>query len=222
MVLGQSINENTLGYFVSRFGLQISGELPVRVSNINRTMMARVLSELGLTTGVEVGVAEGLHAQTLCENIPGLTLHAVDVYQKYSGYKEYADPEDCFRQALVRLKSYNVLFHRKFSMEVAAEFKDKSLDFVYIDGAHDFKNVADDICEWSKKVRVGGIVFGHDYKFWRPWKSRYLVDVRPVVDAYCYAKNVRPWFVLMNDLLDPVFGRDNPGWMFVRQREAKI
>ena len=107
-------------------------------------------------------------------------------------------------------------------MDATADFADGSLDFVYIDGAHDFKNVACDICEWSKKVRVGGIVFGHDYKRSIPGKSKYPVDVKDVVQAYMYSQGIRPWFVLTNDIRDPKFGRDNPGWMFVRTESDRI
>lgn len=48
-------------------------------------------------------------------------------------------------------------------MDVVKQFKDESLDFVYIDGNHSFQHVVNDLCEWEKKVKVGGIVAGHDY-----------------------------------------------------------
>ena len=214
----------TLEYIVNKFKVEISSspDLPIPLRQINRTLMAQTLGELGFKEGVEVGVAEGLHARVLCEHIPPLKLHGVDIYRKYPGYEEYADPQKCFREAQDRLKSYNVIFHKQFSLDAVGQFTDRSLDFVYIDGAHDFKSVAQDICEWSKKVRLGGIVFGHDYKRWKPWKSRNTIEVRPVVDAYCYAKNIHPWFELTNDIKDPTFGPDSPGWMFVRQDADKI
>jgi predicted O-methyltransferase YrrM len=48
-------------------------------------------------------------------------------------------------------------------MEAVKDFKDESLDFVFIDGNHQYSYVLEDITEWSKKVRSGGIVSGHDY-----------------------------------------------------------
>ncbi len=48
-------------------------------------------------------------------------------------------------------------------MDALADFEDESLDFVYIDGNHAAPWVDDDIREWSKKVRKGGVVSGHDY-----------------------------------------------------------
>ena len=41
--------------------------------------------------------------------------------------------------------------------------KDGSLDFVYIDGLHDFGSVKQDIAAWWPKVKVGGFIGGHDY-----------------------------------------------------------
>ncbi len=49
------------------------------------------------------------------------------------------------------------------SLQVAHLVEDESLDFVYIDAAHDRKSVTDDINSWYPKVRSGGIVSGHDY-----------------------------------------------------------
>lgn len=44
------------------------------------------------------------------------------------------------------------------------------------------------VCEWAKKVRVGGIVFGHDYKGHS--KRPYVREVKYVIPSYCYAKGV--------------------------------
>ncbi len=38
-----------------------------------------------------------------------------------------------------------------------------AFDFVFIDGCHFYENVKQDVEAWSKKVRSGGLVSGHDY-----------------------------------------------------------
>jgi predicted O-methyltransferase YrrM len=48
-------------------------------------------------------------------------------------------------------------------MKAVRDVADESLDFVFIDANHEYTAVRDDIREWTKKVRVGGIVSGHDY-----------------------------------------------------------
>lgn len=209
----------TLEIILKKFNPTIARRGGTELRKMNRSSMAGILSELGFKLGAEVGVAEGNHAEVICKAIPGVKLHLVDIWEKYDGYHEYADPDKCFLEAIEKLKSYDISVHKKFSMDAVRDFEDNSLDFVYIDAGHDFKNVAQDICEWSKKVRVGGIVFGHDYK--RSYR-RFRVDVKDVVDAYMYAHGIRPWFILANDIRDPNFGPDNPGWMFVRQETDRL
>ena len=48
-------------------------------------------------------------------------------------------------------------------MDAVVDVADESLDFVFIDADHKYVSVCEDIREWSKKVRIGGIVSGHDY-----------------------------------------------------------
>lgn len=52
---------------------------------------------------------------------------------------------------------------RATSVEAAARFDDHSLDFVFIDAAHDYDNVRADIEAWRPKVRPNGVLAGHDY-----------------------------------------------------------
>src|SRR5512147_8779 len=130
---------STLEYLAKKYGLDLSGKPPIAIERTNRKDMAQTLAELGFTTGAEVGVAQGHHSLILCENIPGLHLYAVDVWQPYDGYFEYEDRiTRYYKEARQRLAGYNVTFVEKFSMDAVGEFADGSLDFVYIDGAHDF------------------------------------------------------------------------------------
>lgn len=66
------------------------------------------------------------------------------------------------------LKNINPVKHiinpiRASSLEAVKTYKDLSLDFVFIDAAHDYENVIQDIRAWYPKVKKGGILAGHDY-----------------------------------------------------------
>lgn len=55
---------------------------------------------------------------------------------------------------------------RKPSTEAALTFDDGSVDIVFIDACHEYQSVKADIAAWLPKVRPGGIIAGHDYR-WR-------------------------------------------------------
>lgn len=114
--------------------------------------MAEYLSRFKV--GAEIGVDTGVYARILCQANPDLELNCVDLWERRGGKLE---------EAKTALNAYNVNFIKKSSMEAAKDFDPESLDFVYIDAAHDFDNVMRDIIEWGSKVRKGGVIAGHDY-----------------------------------------------------------
>lgn len=122
----------------------------------NRVELAQHFATLGFTKGAEVGVFAGYFSEVLCKAMPGLDLTCVDVW----GWGKYKQAED---EMLERLKPYNVKIIKKYSVEAAQDVADGSLDFVYIDAAHDYENVLKDLEAWVPKVRIGGIVSGDDF-----------------------------------------------------------
>ena len=64
------------------------------------------------------------------------------------------------------------------SHTAAAMFADESIDFIYIDAAHEYDAVKADIQAWLPKVKVGGVFAGDDYGI--PNHP----DVKKVVDEF--------------------------------------
>jgi len=181
----------------------------VEIPDGNRVDLARLFGELGFRTGAEVGVEKGKYSEVLCQKNPGVKLYAIDAWQTFPAYRDHVTNEELeyFRaETVTRLAPYGCIVIKGLSTEVATRFDDESLDFVYIDGGHDFANVASDLSAWNKKVRPGGVVSGHDYT--KKPGSGALNEVVEVVDAWMKAKNIHPWFVLKGD-------RSN-SWFYVK------
>lgn len=67
---------------------------------------------------------------------------------------------------------------RAASVDAAKGYADASLDFVFIDAAHDYDNVVADIAAWRPKVKPGGVLAGHDYTGYWPGVVRAVDDFR--------------------------------------------
>lgn len=209
---------NTQDYLIERFHPDITKRrMPLELLEANRTNLAKCWKELGFNIGVEVGVLKGEHAEVLCQHNPNLKLYCVDAWQGYRGYTDYLDKrlQSFYDEARERLASYNCVLVRKFSVEAAKDFADSSLDFVYLDGAHDFQNVVNDIAEWTKKVRPGGVLYGHDFK--RTTNPNFNCHVVDAVGAWAYAHRINPWFVTgTRGAYDGQFRDGTRGWLWVK------
>lgn len=133
-----------------------------------RADLAKYFAELNFKMGAEVGVATGAYGLILCESIPDLKYYGIDLWPRREQMVE----------AKKKLKGYNVTLTRAGSLDAVKRFKDNSLDFVYIDADHRFDAVVQDLIFWTKKVRKGGIIAGHDYH------AEGTCGVQPAVDGY--------------------------------------
>lgn len=81
------------------------------------------------------------------------------------------EPGGTVRAAFVRNMApvaHAVRVVEKTSVEAAAEYPDKSLDFVMIDAAHDEDSVRADILAFLPKMKPGGWLIGDDYTYAHP------------------------------------------------------
>jgi len=185
-------------------GIKQTGKT-VDILGTSRNDLPELFQQLGYKRGAEIGVFKGTYTELFCK--AGLFVFGIDPWLAYDEYanqigKNYQNQQKqdyiCHR-AMKTLAPYkNIQIIKKTSMEAVKEFEDESLDFVYIDGHHGFKYVAEDIYEWSKKIRKGGAVCGHDYVLDDKLARSNYLDVVFVVDAYIRCFDIKTLYLLGN------------------------
>ena len=128
------------------------------------------INEMKLEFAAEIGVDTGKFSEHLLDSSLK-KLYCIDSWMDNFGSNcrpDYFDEagEKRFKEAEERLKKFGekVTFIRKLSLDAVEDFKDGCLDFVYIDGDHSLEGIYEDIRAWTPKVKIGGVVAGHDYK----------------------------------------------------------
>ena len=172
----------------------------ISVPNYGRNDLAVKFKDLGFTRGVEIGTEKGKFAEILLKSNPKLHLICIDpylLYEKNEGYKTGTTQLDHIvnlDEAQRRLEGLSYTLMVAKSMQAVITFEDESLDFVYIDGNHRLDHVINDLTFWSKKIKKGGIIAGHDYI---KTKSQSFTHIPYALEAYFQSyKLEQPLFIL--------------------------
>ena len=182
-----------------------ASDMPIQLEKFSRRNLAKMFGLCDLKVGAEIGVAEGRYSKMICDHNKGVRLMCVDPWIKYAGNpRSHPQSEHDRNIGITRriLRPFDVEIVQAMSMDAVRDVPFESLDFVYIDGHHGFDFVMQDIIEWGKRVRKGGIISGHDYYNFR-WAG-----VMTAVDAYVLAHGVKEWF-LTNE-------KKEKSWFFVK------
>lgn len=193
---------------------------PFEIPDCSRDDLPQFFVQMGYKVGAEVGVYKGEFSEKLCQ--AGLKLYAIDPWRIY---KDYGNPRGQkrldfqYEHTKRVLSPYpNCTIIKKTSMEAVEDFDDKSLDFVYIDANHEFRYIAEDLSEWTKKVKKGGIVSGHDYFYTKTGTGIDHWHIAYVLRAYAGAYGIENWYVLGRKETLEGEKRDKwRSWMFFKQ-----
>ncbi len=187
-------------------GIKLQGT-PAIIQDCLRADLPKFFKNHGLEVGAEIGVYKGAFSELFCQ--AGLNkVYSIDPWMSYDGAGRTQKVQDrqnfLFEHTQRVLAPYpNSEIIRKASLDALADFEDESLDWVYIDGNHDFRHIAADVYEWSRKVRSGGVVSGHDYFDTSPTSTNLLCHVRVVVDAYTRLFQIPNWWLFGQQRLRP-------------------
>ena len=141
---------------------------------------------------IEVGVWKGMSASYMAVEIINsgkkIKFDCVDNWEFIENLQSDISQES-FSENIYDtfLKNINPVQHiitpiKELSWDGAKHYEDNSLDFVFIDAAHDYESVKKDINAWFPKIKKGGIISGHDYA----WSD----DVKKAVDEFFVGKEI--------------------------------
>lgn len=199
-------------------GLKLRGR-PAEIPDCIRDDLPQFFVDMGFKRGAEIGVDKGEFSEKFCK--AGLALYAIDPWHYDDDYQDTRSQERLdflyghTRRVLAPYPTCTVV--RKASMEAVCDFPDESLDFVYIDGNHQLKHVIQDLVEWSKKIKRGGVISGHDYIYTNPRTVAGICHVIYAVNAYTQAYKIRNWYLLGRGENRPGEKRDSwRSWMWIK------
>jgi len=123
---------------------------------------------------VEVGCWKGKSvaywAVEVINSGKNIKIDAIDTWKGSQDEEQHLNDEYVVKDTLYELFLSNIAPVssvinpiRLSSVEASKRYEDNSLDVVFIDAAHDYDNVIQDIKCWLPKVKQGGYIAGHDY-----------------------------------------------------------
>ena len=183
-------------YLKARYRVQLDQKPPIKIRGFKRSLhLIRLFRNLGFKKGAEIGVASGRNMFYICNRVPGVQMIGVDIWTQYEYDRagrwchHVYDHKKNYEWAKQKLAQFNVNLIKGTSMDVVKTIEENSLDFIYIDANHYYDYVRDDLNEWSKRVRLGGIVSGHDYA------DSPNCDVIKAVNEYVEQNKIGQWFL---------------------------
>lgn len=152
-------------------------------------VLVGLCDSINAKTFVEVGCKEGRTTGALLKALPDLEVDAIDPWAAIPNADE--DYSDWDFKAIEAEFWANVGEHKArcehwpmTSLQAATAFDhhmgDRP-DVVFIDAAHDYENVLQDIRAWWPLVREGGFLTGHDYSHKFPGVMRAVAECFPLM-----------------------------------------
>ena len=141
-----------------------------------------------LKTGVvaELGVDEGGFSQLILSINKPSKLHLVDFWgsKRYNQLKR-KKVESLFQEGI---NNNGVEINIGLSTEVVKDFNDNYFDLVYIDTSHSYKTTIEELELYSEKVKIDGVIAGHDYILGN-WNGMIRYGVIEAVHEFCVKHN---------------------------------
>lgn len=128
--------------------------------------MFKFLDKVENGIAVEIGVDKGYNLKNMVMNLRNFKkFYGVDPWN-YNLTRKWGEQHRNMALGILQNDILNgkVELIQKTSEEAVADFEDESIDFIWIDGNHDYEPVLLDITLWLPKLKKGAFMGGHDYK----------------------------------------------------------
>lgn len=154
----------------------------------------------------EIGVFKGEFSKFIFDEVSPKELHLIDIFEGMmcSGDKDgnnivWVDLSNEIENIKnTFLNNKNVFIHKGFSYDILKNFNDNYFDMIYIDGDHTYNGVKTDLNMSLNKVKIGGLVCGHDYS-----QTKFPEVVR-AVNEFCFENNLEINYITEDGC--PTFG----------------
>ena len=126
---------------------------------------------------MEVGSWKGRSAIYLAHEIlaanKSIRLDCVDTWEGSSEHQEgelnhdplLLDKDALYKTFLTNVSPYRAIINpiRMHSFAASQLYADESLDFVFLDSAHEYEHLMEELILWFPKLKKTGIISGHDF-----------------------------------------------------------
>jgi len=148
--------------FANDFLFKFNPRIPTRPTT---SFMETYFKEKELV-GVEIGTCYGDNAQNILNRLSIKKLYCIDPFKPWIRDNIYFNYDNYFEIAKKNLSKYRdkIVFVKKYSDEAVNDIPN-AIDFVYIDGNHQYEFVVKDIQNYILKVKKGGVIGGHDVDY---------------------------------------------------------
>jgi hypothetical protein len=165
-----------------------------------REELLRTLPKGGVVA--EIGVANGDFSESILKyNLPKI-LYLVDAWDsdRYS-LKMREAVEERFKEEIA---AGTVVIRPGYSTKVGEMFDDALFDWIYIDTDHTYQTTRDELMLYSRKVKNGGVIVGHDYMLGN-WSNLMPYGVISAVNEFCASRDWELVAITMEQTIAPSF-----------------
>jgi predicted O-methyltransferase YrrM len=143
----------------------------VQFSLEDKEVLTRLVESAKENILVEVGCWTGNSTSIIAANAKkrGVKCHVVDWFKGNEGTRltdlaKIDDVKSIFQANMIALGlNDNIVLYDEPSVTAAKKFADNSISFLFIDADHRYSGIKADLNAWYRKVKVGGIICGHDF-----------------------------------------------------------